>query len=46
MGPNDGPDYLLAATDVVPLLAVVWTISSAVEYLRGARGVLTDPTLG
>jgi hypothetical protein len=26
------------------LLAVVWTIFSAVEYLRGAWSVLTDPT--
>ena len=29
--------------DLVLLVAVVWTILSAVEYLRGAWDVLTGP---
>ncbi len=33
-------DYLLIASDVIMLLAVVWTIFSAVEYLIGAWPVL------
>lgn len=43
-GPHAGPDYLLAIANVVLLLAVVWTIFSAVEYLRGAWSVLTELT--
>lgn len=42
-GPHSGPDYLLALANVVLLLAVIWTIFSAVEYLRGAWGILMDP---
>ena len=38
--PHGFADYLLLLADVVLLLAVVWTIFSAVEYLRGASGVL------
>jgi CDP-diacylglycerol---glycerol-3-phosphate 3-phosphatidyltransferase len=38
------PDYLLAVSDALLLLAVLWTLYSAVEYLRGAWGVLTEPT--
>ncbi len=34
-------DYLLAAADIVLLLAVIWTIASAIEYLRGAWDILT-----
>jgi CDP-diacylglycerol--glycerol-3-phosphate 3-phosphatidyltransferase len=43
-GPNSLPDYLLAFSDAVLLLAVVWTIMSAIEYLRGAWGLLTGVT--
>jgi len=39
--PQSFPDYLLAISDAVLLLAVVWTIFSAVEYVRGAWGLLT-----
>lgn len=38
--PHNIPDYLLAVSDVILLLAVVWTIFSAVEYIRGAWGLL------
>jgi len=38
--PQSFPDYLLAFSDVILLLAVVWTIFSAVEYVRGAWGLL------
>jgi CDP-diacylglycerol--glycerol-3-phosphate 3-phosphatidyltransferase len=41
--PHAFADYLLAASDIVLLLAVVWTIFSAVEYLRGAWSLLTEP---
>ena len=41
--PHSGPDYLLALANAVLLLAVIWTIFSAVEYLRGTWGVLTEP---
>ena len=41
--PQAFPDYLLALADIVLLLAVVWTIFSAVEYLRGAWNMLTEP---
>jgi CDP-diacylglycerol--glycerol-3-phosphate 3-phosphatidyltransferase len=41
--PNTGANALLFLADLVLLLAVVWTILSAVEYLRGAWKVLTGP---
>lgn len=41
--PHSFADYLLALADAVLLLAVIWTIFSAVEYLRGARDVLREP---
>ncbi len=34
-------DYLLATADTLLLLAVVWTVISAYEYLRGAWDLLT-----
>lgn len=42
-GPHRFADYLLGVSDALLLLAAVWTIYSAVEYLRGARGLLSDP---
>jgi CDP-diacylglycerol---glycerol-3-phosphate 3-phosphatidyltransferase len=36
-------DYLLILSNLVLLVAVVWTILSAVEYLRGAWDMLTGP---
>ncbi len=41
--PHTFADYLLGAADVVLLLAVIWTIASAIEYLREGAGVLSDP---
>ena len=41
--PQTAADYLLVLADIVLLLAVIWTIFSAIEYLRGARGVFSDP---
>lgn len=41
--PHTAPDYLLVAADIILLLAVIWTIFSAVEYMRGAWGVFEDP---
>lgn len=41
--PASLPDYLLALSDAILLLAVIWTIFSAVEYLRGAWGMLAAP---
>lgn len=41
--PRAFADYLLALADIVLLLAVVWTIFSAIEYLRGAWSLLTEP---
>ncbi len=38
--PHSFADYLLALSDFILLLAVVWTIFSAVEYVRGAWGLL------
>ncbi len=38
--PDSFPDYLLVLANVILLLAVVWTIFSAVEYVRGAWGLL------
>lgn len=40
--PHSAADYLLAISDAILLLAVVWTIFSAVEYIRGAWGLLTS----
>jgi CDP-diacylglycerol--glycerol-3-phosphate 3-phosphatidyltransferase len=41
--PSSPADYLLVLSDITLLLAVIWTIFSAVEYLRGAWSVLTEP---
>jgi CDP-diacylglycerol---glycerol-3-phosphate 3-phosphatidyltransferase len=41
--PHTFANALLFLADIVLLLAVVWTIFSAVEYLRGAWKVLTAP---
>lgn len=35
-------DYLLVVSDILLLLAVIWTIISAFEYLRGAWGLLNS----
>jgi CDP-diacylglycerol--glycerol-3-phosphate 3-phosphatidyltransferase len=40
-GPAAVGDYLLAIANTLLLLAVVWTILSAYEYVRGAWGMLT-----
>ena len=37
---NNGAGYLLVASDVVMLLAVMWTIFSAIEYLAGGWPLL------
>ncbi len=39
-GPIAVGDYLLATADTLLLLAVVWTVLSAYEYVRGAWGLL------
>lgn len=44
LGPSSGADYLLVLANIILLLAVIWTIFSAVEYVRGAWGILTDTT--
>jgi hypothetical protein len=41
--PDSFADYLLAAADFVLLLAVIWTIASAIEYMRGAWSIFTEP---
>ncbi len=41
--PNSFADYLLAAADVVLLVAVIWTILSAVEYMRAGWKVVARP---
>ncbi len=41
--PTTFGDYLLVLSNLVLLVAVVWTILSAAEYLRGAWGMLTAP---
>jgi CDP-diacylglycerol--glycerol-3-phosphate 3-phosphatidyltransferase len=41
--PHSFADYLLAVADAVLLLAVVWTILSAVEYLRAGWKVALRP---
>lgn len=43
-GPQTPADGLLFAADVVLLLAVLWTLFSAIEYLRGGWGVITEHT--
>ena len=40
--PHSVPDYLLVISDAILILAVIWTIFSAVEYIRGAWGLLMD----
>ncbi len=40
--PHSFPDYLLGLADIILLLAVIWTIFSAVEYIRGAWGLLME----
>lgn len=40
--PHSFPDYLLVISDAILILAVIWTIFSAVEYIRGAWGLLMD----
>ncbi len=37
---SNGAGYLLIASDVIMLLAVIWTIFSAVEYLAGGWSLL------
>ena len=44
--PGGFADYLLALSNIVLLLAVIWTIFSAVEYLRGGWSVITAPAEG
>ena len=41
--PGSFADYLLLLSDIVLLLAAIWTIFSAVEYLRGGWGLITEP---
>jgi CDP-diacylglycerol--glycerol-3-phosphate 3-phosphatidyltransferase len=43
VAPHTFGDYLLVLSNLVLLVAVVWTILSAVEYLRGAWDMLTGP---
>lgn len=40
--PNSFADYLLALADAILLLAVIWTIISAIEYVRGAWDLLAS----
>jgi CDP-diacylglycerol--glycerol-3-phosphate 3-phosphatidyltransferase len=42
-GPQSFADWLLAASNAVLLLAVLWTILSAVEYLRQGWSVIAGP---
>lgn len=41
--PGNFADYLLLTSDVVLLLAVIWTIFSAIEYLRGGWSIIGAP---
>lgn len=41
--PGSFADYLLVVSDIVLLAAVVWTIFSAVEYLRGGWSLIAEP---
>ncbi|HET9111338.1 MAG TPA: CDP-diacylglycerol--glycerol-3-phosphate 3-phosphatidyltransferase [Ktedonobacterales bacterium] len=43
--PHSFADYLLGLSDIILLLAVIWTIFSAVEYVRGAWSLLMDVAL-
>ncbi len=43
--PHSFADYLLGLSDIILLLAVIWTIFSAVEYVRGAWNLLMDVTI-
>ncbi len=38
--PGSFSDYLLVLSDIILLLAVIWTVFSAVEYLRSGRSVI------
>lgn len=42
-GPSTIADYLLVLSNIIMVLAVVWTIFSAVEYLRGGWKLLVTP---
>ena len=42
--PGNFADYLLLLSNIVLLLAVIWTIFSAIEYLRGGWSVVVTPT--
>jgi CDP-diacylglycerol---glycerol-3-phosphate 3-phosphatidyltransferase len=39
--PNSVPDYLLALADFMLVLAVIWTIFSAIEYMREGWSVIS-----
>jgi CDP-diacylglycerol---glycerol-3-phosphate 3-phosphatidyltransferase len=41
--PGSFSDYLLLLSDIVLLLAVIWTVFSAVEYLRGGWSIIAEP---
>jgi hypothetical protein len=41
--PHSFADYLLVLSDIALLLAVIWTIFSAIEYLREGWGVIAKP---
>lgn len=41
--PASFADYFLALSNIVLLLAVIWTIFSAVEYLRGGWSIIVAP---
>jgi len=41
--PNSFPDYLLALADFILVLAVIWTIFSAIEYMREGWSVISMP---
>lgn len=43
-GPVNFSDYLLGLADIILLLAVLWTVLSAYEYLRGAWSLLKQST--
>jgi len=43
VAPNSFADYLLALADFTLLLAVIWTIFSAVEYMREGWSVINRP---
>ena len=41
--PHGLADYLLVLSDTILLLAVIWTIVSAIEYMRGAWHIFVEP---